>query len=144
MVRPAVLINGLPQGSVLAPTLFNLYMSDFPQIQGSFYQYADDIAILTQAPSIQEAEDILNEDLEVVENYLIKWRLTPNPQKSIVTAFHLSNRDANHPIQAKFAGSILSHDPHPKYLGVTLDRTLTYKPHLVKLGSKIRTRTNII
>lgn len=37
--------DGLPQGSVLAPTLFNLYMSDLPKTEGIIFQFADDIAI---------------------------------------------------------------------------------------------------
>lgn len=44
----------------------------------------------------------------------------------------------------KFQGVQLKHNFTPKYLGITLDRTLTFKEHLVKTGKKVRSRVNLI
>ena len=86
--------NGLPQGSVLAPMLFNIYTHDIPSTMSQPFLYADDLALLIQCKSFQEAETILNEDLKVIISYYSSWRLKVNPSKSIVSVFHLNNREA--------------------------------------------------
>ncbi|KAI8429039.1 hypothetical protein MSG28_007610 [Choristoneura fumiferana] len=53
-------------------------------------------------------------------------------------------RLANAELNVTFRGDVLKHNPNPKYLGVTLDRSLTYKTHLGKVAAKIRTRNNIV
>jgi hypothetical protein len=44
----------------------------------------------------------------------------------------------------KFTGTEIQHVDHPKYLGVTLDRTLTYNAHLTKTSKKVSARFNIV
>ncbi|VVC36775.1 Reverse transcriptase domain [Cinara cedri] len=74
--------NGLPQGSVLAPTLFNLYISDLPATTSRQFTYADDIAISTQHEQFENNEATLNQDLEKFHKYFQQWRLKPNIQKN--------------------------------------------------------------
>jgi hypothetical protein len=61
--------NGLPQGSVLAPILFNLYMSDIPITVSKKFQYADDIALTFQANSFAECETTLEADLDKLNEF---------------------------------------------------------------------------
>lgn len=56
----------------------------------------------------------------------------------------MSNRYPNQTLNLQFSGVAVSFTKNPKYLGVTLDRTLTYKPHLLRLGEKLKTRNNVI
>jgi hypothetical protein len=51
---------------------------------------------------------------------------------------------ANHQIDVIFDGQVIKNSRFPKYLGVTLDRTLTYNEHLTKTAAKLKTRNNII
>lgn len=51
---------------------------------------------------------------------------------------------SNHKINVLFDGQVIKNSRFPKYLGVTLDRTLTYKEHLTKTAEKLKTRNNII
>jgi hypothetical protein len=142
--RTRKLNNGLPQGSVLAPLLFNLYMHDIPETQSRKFIYADDIAIASQNETFHPSEGVLNRDLRILDNYFKKWRLVPNAMKTEVTTFHLSNQMAKYEPTVEFAGSKLLYNPSPKYLGVTLDRSLTYAQHISKLCKKLQTRNNIL
>ncbi|KAL1448470.1 hypothetical protein WDU94_013986, partial [Cyamophila willieti] len=136
--------NGLPQGSVLAPLLFSLYISDIPETKSKKFGYADDWAIAVRTSDIHEAETILTEDLAALGRYFRQWRLKPNASKTEITCFHLNNQQANLKLKVEFEGELLNHNFTPKYLGVTLDRTLTFKPHLQKTAAKLKSRNNII
>ncbi|XP_064417528.1 uncharacterized protein LOC135358253 [Latimeria chalumnae] len=87
---------------------------------------------------------MLTSDLDLLECYFRTWCLRPNPDKTVVTAFHLNNKDARKELNVSFCRKRLAHEPHPKYLGVTLDRTLAYRPHLTNIGQKLKTRVNLV
>lgn len=87
--------NGLAQGSVLAPLLFNLYISDMPATISRKFGYADDWALVTRSENIHETENILTADLKKLESYFRNWRLKPNATKTEVSCFHLNNQLAN-------------------------------------------------
>ena len=57
------MINGVPQGSVIASTLFNIYISDPPRRTYKKYNYADDITILHRHKDINTIENVLFADL---------------------------------------------------------------------------------
>ncbi|KAG8232415.1 hypothetical protein J437_LFUL013987 [Ladona fulva] len=118
--------NGLSQGSVLPPLLFNLYIHDIPTTNCRRFQYADDMALVGQTRSISECKFLIDRGLMTLETYFQKWKLQPNPSQTESCCFHLNNREANTHLQATFCGQLLRHNNHPKYLGVTLDRSLTF------------------
>lgn len=136
--------NGLPQGSVLAPLLFNLYIADMPYTTSRKFGYADDWVLATQHKNFEVMETTLTSDLVTLSSYFRKWRLQPNPTKTETTCFHLCNKSANRQLDVRFEGNRLRHNAYPKYLGVTLDRTLTYKRHLENTAAKLKTRNNIL
>lgn len=139
-----ILNNGLPQGSVLAPLLFNLYISDMPETGSNKFAYADDLALATQGSSFAPIEETLTGDLVTLDEYFKKWRLTPSSAKTETCCFHLTNKEARTTIDVIFRDQVLKHNPFPKYLGVTLDRTLSFKKHLCNLAEKLKTRNNIL
>lgn len=139
-----VLNNGLPQGSVLSPLLFNLYIADIPVTCSRQFAYADDLAIITQHVDANVIERTLSADLDVLSKYFKTWCLKPSLSKTETCFFHLNNRQAHITLKVSLNGSLLPHNTNPKYLGVTLDRTLSYKKHLTNLAAKLRTRNNII
>jgi hypothetical protein len=86
--------NGLLQGSVLAPLLFSLYMSDIPSTLSNQFQYADGIALTYQHESFSDCDANFELDLERPE-YFQRWRLQPKPSKTESCGFHLSTHHAN-------------------------------------------------
>ena len=136
--------NGVPQGSVLAPMLFNIYMYDIPGTLSKKYGYADDLAILTSDKSWEKIESGLTADMDTLSTYLKNWRLKLSVAKTLSCAFHLNNREASRELNIKVNNSRLQFQASPTYLGVKLDRTLTFRQHLENLSAKTSARVAMI
>ena len=136
--------NGVPQGSVLSPMLFNIYIYDLPGTASRKYGYADDLAIMLRRPTWKALEDGLNQDMDVLVAYLRKWRLQLSTGKTVTAAYHLCNRDAKRELEVYTDHKRLESQQAPKYLGVRLDRTLTFKQHLEDVRAKTISRVALI
>lgn len=136
--------NGVPQGSVLAPMLFNIYTHDLPSTTSRKYVYADDIAILYSHPKWKTVETTLSSDMDALSSYLSQWRLKLSEAKTTTAAFHLNNKEAGRQLRIKVNNQALPFSKVPTYLGVKLDRSLTYRTHLEHLRGKVQARTALL
>jgi GTPase SAR1 family protein len=131
---------GVPQGSVLGPTLYLLYTSDIPKPEGvTVGTFADDSAILAVGENIEEASCKLQQAVNEVSSWTKRWRIKLNGTKSVHVNF--TNKKVQY-IPISVNGSNIPHSNTAKYLGMTLDAKLKWKPHVKKkreeLGLKYR------
>ena len=67
--------NGVPQGSVLAPLLFNTYTYDLPSMISRKFAYADDLALLHSFRNWKDLEGTLSQDMSTLSAYLQTWEV---------------------------------------------------------------------
>jgi len=115
--------NGVPQGSVLALLLFNIYISELPTTISRKYAYADDLAIIHADGDWQAVEGVLTKNMATVSEYLQTWKLKLSTTKTVSAAFHLNNKEAKRELKVKYNNETLPFCSEPKYLGVTSDRS---------------------
>lgn len=120
---------GIPQGSVLGPVLYTLFTYDMPINDNvTVATYADDTAFLCSDHSPVEASRILQLQLNKIEIWLTTWKIVVNAQKSSNITFTL--RKMNCPPVFLNKTEIPSRNV-VKYLGIHLDRRLTWRSHVV-------------
>ena len=136
--------NGVLQGSVLAPLLFNIYTYDLPSMICRTFAYADNLALLHSSENWKDLEGSLSQDMSTLSAYLQTWRLKLNHTKTVTATFHLNNRDAKRELKVYNNGRRLPFCPTPTYLGVKLDRSLTFCHHLVALRKKLSSHVTLL
>ena len=82
--------------------------------------------------------------MSTLSAYLQTWRLKLSHTKTVTTAFHLNNREVKRELKVYNNGGILPFCPTPTYVGVKLDRSLTFRHHLVALRKKLSSRVTLL
>ena len=127
------------------PILFNIYTNDQPLHDGTRnFVYADDLCVTAQYPSFTDVEHTIEEALDELITYYRSNNLRANPDKTQVTSLHLKNRESKRTLEVKWNNKNLVNTPHPKYLGVTLDKSLSYKKHIHNTKIKVDNRNNLL
>lgn len=123
------------QGSVLSPLLYNLYTADLPtQPNITTATFADDTVIFASNRNLKFVIPPLQRHLDSLEQWTTDWRIKINSDKS--TAVHFTRRRGALPTQPHFQNYEIETQPHAKYLGVLLDKRLTFKQHITNTPNK--------
>ena len=128
---------GLPQGSVLSPALFKIYISDFVEELNShpdiaLYKFADDGTIKIAAKNSNTCLKTLNQVLKSLQNWTKKWRMKLNcdKNKTEIVAFNTAEGNKNIiPEQFMLGDKVIFRVEKTKVLGLTIDEDLSYIPH---------------
>ena len=99
--------NGVPQGMVLAPLLFNIYTYYLLSMISRNVAYADDLALLHSSGNWKDLERILSQDMSTLLLYLQTWRLKLSHTETVTAAFHLNNREAKCELKVYNNGRLL-------------------------------------
>uniref|UniRef100_W8ADE4 Putative 115 kDa protein in type-1 retrotransposable element R1DM n=1 Tax=Ceratitis capitata TaxID=7213 RepID=W8ADE4_CERCA len=129
---------GVPQGSVLGPLLWNIMYDGIFKVRKpegvSIVGYADDIAIVVVAKQLSDATRRCNETIASVKAWLLAAKLELADHKT--EALLMTSRKKVEAIQVRVGGCIIESRPTIKYLGVILDRRLSFKEHLKYASGK--------
>jgi len=147
--RKEFIKTGVPQGSILGPLLFILYVNDLPGclMSSKVNMYADDTAFYAMDKDITNVRRALNEDLKNLHNWLCanKLSLHTGKTKSILICNHQKLRHITDPtLSTTLDSTPIEQVDHLPYLGIELDSRCSFEEHVRGLTSKLNRALGIL
>ena len=128
---------GVPQGSVLGPLLFILYVNDMiTALHSTPRLFADDTCLFLTAKNTFGLEELGNSELSSLKNWMDANKLTVNPTKSKFIVVNSKIRASQIYCSLFYNNTCIRNEKSLKYLGIELDRESNFLPRLTKLEDK--------
>ena len=135
---PKCLTHGVPQGSILGPTLFLLYINDLPRSSNilKFILYADDTTLLFSFKQNSNPSQVLQNEIDKVVTWFQLNKLLLNKSKTQAVIY--SHSPAAEPeLSINLSTNKITFIQNLNFLGITFDSKLNFKPHIDKIRQQI-------
>ena len=132
---------GVPQGSILGPLFFLVYINDLTvDLKCKVKLFADDTSLFTIVQDPNTAACDMNHDLELISQWAHDWKMSFNPdarKQAVEVIFSRKNKAVDHPVIIFNNTPVKEVDEH-KHLGMFLDSKLSFSSHIKEVISKTR------
>ena len=138
-----IISSGVPQGSILGPLLFIIYINDICNItdQGTLYLFADDTAICISGRNYEDLQIKINNVVPNIMKWLHANRLSVNAAK---TNYQIYSMSSIPDLDIRLDGTQISRKKCIKYLGVLVDENMKWRSHIDSVATKISRNLGII
>ena len=140
-------LAGVPQGSILGPLLFLVYINDLPnKLKSNTELFADDTSLFTIVKDKQESADVLNNDLSLISKWAFNWKMLFNPDTNKPpqeVLFSRKKKTQNHP-NISLNNIQFDRVSHQKHLDIKLDEKRNFKEHIDSTILKVNSGIAVI
>ena len=137
---------GVPQGSILGPLLFLVYVNDLASVSkhAATILFADDTNVIYTGKNYEDICMLVQTDLKIISDWFRCNKLALNETKTNYVIFHLSHKKPPENFSITLNGIELNRVKNTKFLGVIISENLKWNDHINYVSSKVSRATGIL
>ena len=141
-----LITHGVPQGSVLGPLLFIIFINDLSSAvtHSITHHFADDTNLLYVSDSLKKINSCINHDLKLITTWLRANKIALNASKTEIVLFRSKFQTIKKHLNFRISGQRIEPKQQVKYLGIILDEHLNWETHVNILKSKLNRATGML